>query len=145
MPPYPGCALPPAFFAAVNIPAIWVAGLVCALLSRRHPFVGLGLCGLHFTNALSHLGVALFSDAYNSGVLSAALIQLPISLWVAYACFVQGSMRRRGMAVLILAGVLLSVILLGSVHLFARGYLSATTHMRSVVSLSVRDDATACA
>jgi hypothetical protein len=127
MPPYPGCSLPEALFVAINIPAIWIAGLVCGLLSRRHPFVGLGVYAIHFTNSLSHLGVALVSGTYNSGALTAALIQLPLSLWVAYACFIQGSMRRRGMAVLILAGTLLSVILLGSVNLFARGYLSATT------------------
>lgn len=127
MPPYPACSLPESVFIAINIPAIWIAGLICGLLSRRHPFVGLGLYGLHFTNALSHLGVALFSDAYNPGALTAAVIILPLSLWVAYACFVQGSMRRGGMAVLILAGVLLSVILLGSVNLFAKGYVSATT------------------
>jgi hypothetical protein len=35
-------------------------------------------------------------------------------------------MRLYGIAVLILAGTLLSVILLGSVNLFAKGYLSAT-------------------
>jgi hypothetical protein len=35
-------------------------------------------------------------------------------------------MRPRGIAILILAGTLLSVILLGSVNLFAKGYLSAT-------------------
>ena len=36
-------------------------------------------------------------------------------------------MRRHGMVILVLAGVLLTAILLGSVNLFARGYLSATT------------------
>jgi hypothetical protein len=35
-------------------------------------------------------------------------------------------MRRRGMAVLIFAGTLLTIILLGSVNLFVKGYLSAT-------------------
>jgi hypothetical protein len=126
MPPYPGCSLPEALFVAINIPAIWIAGLVCGLLSHRHPFVGLGVYAIHFTNSLSHLGVALVSGAYNPGVLTAALIQLPLSLWVAYACFIRGSMRLHGIAVLILAGALLSVILLGSVNLFAKGYLSAT-------------------
>ena len=127
MPPYPHCSVPPAFFVAVNIPAIWIAGLVCGLLSRRHPFVGLGVYAIHFTNSLTHLGVALVSGIYNSGALTAALIQLPLSLWVGYACFIRGSMRRLGVAVLILTGTLLSVILLGSVNLFAKGYLSATT------------------
>jgi hypothetical protein len=49
-----------------------------------------------------------------------------VSLWVAYACFVRGGMRRRGMAVIVLAGTVFSVVLLGSVNLFARGHLSAT-------------------
>jgi hypothetical protein len=57
------------------------------------PFCGLGLYGLHFTGGLSHLGVALVNGTYNSGALTAALVQLPLSC-----------MRRRGMAVLILAG-----------------------------------------
>jgi hypothetical protein len=127
MPPYPVCSLPEALFVAINVPAIWIAGLVCGLLSWRHPLVGLGLYAIHFTNSLSHLGVALVGGTYNPGALTAGLIQLPLSLWVAYACFIQGAMRRRGMVVLILAGTLLSVILLGSVHLFAKGYLSATT------------------
>ena len=43
MPPYPACSVPEAFFLAVNIPAIWGVGLVCALLARRHPLVGLGV------------------------------------------------------------------------------------------------------
>jgi hypothetical protein len=127
MSPYPACSLPEALFVSINIPAIWIAGLVCALLSRRHPYVGLGLYAIHFTNALSHLGVALVSGTYNPGALTAALIQLPLSLWVAYACFIRGNMRPVGMVVLVLAGTLLSVILLGSVNLFAKGYLSATT------------------
>jgi Protein of unknown function with HXXEE motif len=127
MPAYPGCTLPEALFVAINIPAIWIAGLVCGLLSRRHPFVGLGVYAIHFTNSLSHLGVALISGTYNPGALTAALIQLPISLWVAYACFIQGSMRRRGMVVLVLAGTLFSIVLLASVNLFAKGYLSAAT------------------
>jgi hypothetical protein len=126
MSPYPECSVPPAFFVAVNIPAIWLAGLACGFLNRWHPFVGLGLYGLHFTNALAHLGAALASGTYNPGALASAVINSPLSLWVAYACFAQGSMRRRGMAVVVLAGTLLSVILIGRINLFAKGYLSAT-------------------
>jgi hypothetical protein len=124
MPPYPACSLPEGLFVAINIPAVWIAGLACGHLSLRHPFVGLGIYAIHFTNSLSHLGVALVSGAYNPGVAASAVISLPLSLWVGYACFVRGSMRRRGMVVLVLAGTLLSIILLGSVNLFAKGYLS---------------------
>lgn len=125
MPPYPDSSLPTALFIAINIPAIWIAGLICGLLSWRHPFVGLGVYAIHFTNAFSHLGVAVGSASYNPGALTAALIQLPVSIWVAYACFIRGKMRWRGMAVLVLAGTLFSVILLVAVKLFAKGHLSS--------------------
>ena len=67
MPPYPDSSLPTALFIAINIPAIWIAGLICGLLSWRHPFVGLGVYAIHFTNCLSHLGVAITSANYNPG------------------------------------------------------------------------------
>lgn len=124
MSPYPACSLPASLFVAINIPAIWIAGVVCGLRSRRHLFVGLGLYAITFTNSLSHVSAALINGAYNPGAWTSALINLPLSLWVAYACFIRGSMRRRGMLVLVLAGTLFSVILLASVNRFAEGNLS---------------------
>ncbi len=124
MSPYPDSSLPTALFIAINIPAIWIAGLICGLLSRPHPFVGLGVYAIHFTNSFSHLGVAVTDGAYNPGALTAASIQLPISLWVAYACFLRGSMRLRGMAINAAAGTLFTVTLLGNIKLFANGQLS---------------------
>lgn len=125
LPPYPACSVPPAFFIAVNIPAIWITGLVCGILSRRHPFVGLGVYAIHFTNGLWHVGASLVSGTYNPGVLVAAVICLPLSVWVAYVCFIRGGMRRRGMAVMVLAGVLLHVVLIVSAISLAKGHLSA--------------------
>jgi hypothetical protein len=124
--PYPGCTLPESVFVAINIPAIWIAGLICAILALRYAFAGLGVYCIHFTNSISHLGVALTSGSYNPGALTAGLIQLPISLWVAYVCFFRGGMRRSGMLILVLAGTVFTVVLLASVNLFARGHLSAT-------------------
>jgi ABC-type uncharacterized transport system permease subunit len=84
--------------------------------------VGLGLYAIHFTNSLSHLGVAAV-DGYNPGALTAGLILLPTSLWVGYACFIRGRMRRRGPVVLVAAGTLFSVILLASIKAFVAGHL----------------------
>ncbi len=123
MSPYPACGLPEALFIAINVPPIWLAGLACALLSRRNPLVGLAVYGIHFTNALAHLGVWA-TGPYNPGALSALLIQLPLSLWVFYACFGPGRMSRWGIAILVTAGSIASVILLGSVKLFALGKIS---------------------
>lgn len=122
--PYPVCSLPESLFIAINVPAIWIAGLICALVARRHPFVGLGIYAILFVNSLAHLGVWVAGE-YNPGALTALLIQLPLSLWAFYACFGPGKMRRSGIGVLIGAGGLLSAVLLGSVKLFALGHLSA--------------------
>ena len=124
MPPFPDSPLPTALFVAINIPAIWITGLVCGLLSWRHPFVGLGVYAIHFTNSFSHLGSGIATSSYNPGMLASGLISLPLSLWVFYACFIRGSMRWRGMAILTAAGVLFTVTLLVAIKLFAKGYLS---------------------
>jgi hypothetical protein len=119
LPLYPDSTLPTALFVAINI-----AGFICILLSRRHPFVGLGVYAIHFTNSLSHLGVGVV-DGYNPGMLTAGLIQLPVSLWVAYACFARGNMRCWGLVVLTAAGAIFSVVLLAAIKPFVRGQLSA--------------------
>lgn len=75
-------------------------------------------------NSLSHLSVGS-TNGYNPGMLTAGLISLPLSLWVAYACFIKGEMRWLGMIVLTVAGAILSVILLASIKLFVQGHLSA--------------------
>ncbi len=47
MPPHRGCALPESLYISINMPIIWLAGMACASLSRRHFLVGLGIYGLH--------------------------------------------------------------------------------------------------
>ena len=123
LPSYPECSVPEATFAAINVPAIWIAGIVCALLSRRHPLLGLAIYGIHFVNSFSHLGVALATFQYNPGTLTAALIQLPLSVWVFSVCFGPGRIRRSGIVAIVACGTLGSAVLLASVKLFANGVL----------------------
>ena len=121
---YPACTVPEATYVGINVTIIWGAGLVCALLSRRLPLVGLSIYAIHSTNSLSHLGALIFQGAYNPGVLTSALIQLPLSIWVAYAMYSNSAIRKSGLATLFLAGVLFSAVLLGSLQLFSRGVIS---------------------
>jgi hypothetical protein len=121
--PYPACSVPEAFFLAVNIPLIWGVGLVCALLARRHPLIGLGVYAIHFTNSLAHLGSWIVAG-YNPGALTAALIQLPLSLWVAFACFGPGKLHRGGILAIVLSGTVFTVVLMASAQMFAKGLLS---------------------
>lgn len=125
--PYPACPVPPAFFLAVNLPLFWVAAPVIALLSPRHPFAGLAVYGLLITNSPSHIVPMLLGKGYNAGVFTATFLFLPAFAWVAYACFGPGQMSRlRGLPVLIGAGVLVHVVLLGSLVAFLHGAIGAT-------------------
>ena len=124
LPAYPDCSVPEVTFAAINVPGIWIAGLVCALLSRKHPLVGLSLYGIYITNAIAHIGVAVATSTYNPGVLTSVLIQLPLFAWVAYAMSGNKAIGKSGIAMLFLAGVVLSAVLLGSVKSFAHGLIS---------------------
>ena len=53
LPAPPDCAIPAAYFLSVNIPLIWVIAPIAALLSRRHPLVGLAFYGVIFVNLFS--------------------------------------------------------------------------------------------
>jgi len=46
----PDCPIPPSYFLSVNIPLIWIGAPIAALLSCRHPIVGLSFYGLIFVN-----------------------------------------------------------------------------------------------
>jgi Protein of unknown function with HXXEE motif len=122
---YPECSLPPSFFLAVNIPLFWFGAPLAALMSRRHPLVGLTFYSVIFTNALVHLAPLLVGVGYTPGTLTAAVLFLPVSAWVAHACFGKGRLSYKAMALLVANGVLLHAILMGSMQLFTRGIISS--------------------
>jgi hypothetical protein len=125
LPPYPDCPLPPAFYLGVNIPLFWIGAPIAALLSRRHPLVGLTFYGVIVTNALVHFAPLLAGVGYTPGALTAAILFLPVSAWVAHACFGEGRLSYKAMALLVVDGVILHIILIGSMQLFIRGVIDS--------------------
>lgn len=124
LPLYPFCPIPSLFFLAVNLPLLWVAAPLAAVLSRRHALVGLSLYGVMFVNALAHLG-AWARFGYNPGALTALVLFLPISIWVARACFGERGLPYSALLLLVADGVILHIILIGSILLFLHGKLSS--------------------
>jgi hypothetical protein len=128
LPAYPDCAIPPAFYLAVNIPLFWIVAPLAALLSRRRPLVGLALYSVIFTNSLIHvMAFLVLGRAYNPGLLTAVVVFLPLSTWVGNACFGKDRLSYKAMALLILEGVILHVILAGSIIMFVNGLISSAT------------------
>lgn len=123
-PPYPECGIPPAFYLFVNLPLVWVAGPVAALLSRRFPLAGLTLWGVIGVNAVVHIVPAIVAREYDPGLVTAIVLFIPLTVMTAIAAFgPRGPYPRRAGAVLIAAGVLMHAVLAGSALLFLRGAL----------------------
>lgn len=121
--PFPTCPIPTPFFLAVNLPLFWVGAPIAAVASRRHPIVGLSFYGVIFVNALTHLG-AFVRAGYNPGVLTALILFLPASIWVARSCFGMLGLPYRGLVFIIADGAILHIILIGSMMLFLHGLVS---------------------
>ena len=108
-----GCPLAPSFFVAVNIPFIWIALPIAALWCRRNPAVGLTGVGLLFTNALSHIGGVFTPMGYSPGTLTAAVIFIPLSVWVFVTFFGKNKLLSYPILVTILvASILAQAVLL---------------------------------
>lgn len=121
-PGYPECGIPPAFFLVVNLPLVWIAGPVAALLSRGRPLVGLTLWGVIGINALVHIAPAIVLREYDPGLVTAIVLFLPLTAMTLVAAFGRrGEYRTAGIAVLLLAGALMHAVLAGSLLLFLRG------------------------
>ncbi|MGV8997132.1 MAG: HXXEE domain-containing protein [Parvibaculaceae bacterium] len=124
---YPACPVPPAFYLAVNITMFWLVAPLAALLARRYPLAGLSVYSVIFINALVHIAPMLATQSYNPGALSALVIFLPLSLWVAHTCFGADKLSYQTLAWLVATGIIVHVILAGSVLLFTHGFINATT------------------
>ena len=122
LPPYPDCPIPPVFFLAVNITAFWVAAPIAALLSRRHPLVGLSVYSIMIVNALTHIVAALggtFGGGFFTSLLFAAL-----AVWVIRTCFGPGRMSYGALALVVAGGIIAHIVLAAPLLLFLHSGLS---------------------
>lgn len=107
------CPLAPSFFVAVNIPFVWFVLPLAAWCCRRNPAVGLTGAGLLFTNAMSHILGLVTPMGYSPGTVTAAVIFIPLSVWVVVTFFGRGKLLARPiMAAILLASILAQVVLL---------------------------------
>lgn len=116
---------PNAFFTAINLSIVWVGAPIAALLSRRHPLIGLAMYGIMFVNALSHIVPVLTGIGYTPGLLTSIVIFLPLSGWCAYACFGRHQLSYAAMFTVILVSIIAHTVLLGSAMLFINGVISS--------------------
>lgn len=119
--PYPDCPIPLAFYPVVNIALMWFGAPLAAYLCRRNVLIGLSFWGLLFANGLVHTAGGIAAGAYNTGLWTAALLFVPLSLWVIYACAIRGPISGKIVAVAFAAGALTHALLFLGYGLFKAG------------------------
>lgn len=122
--PYPQCVIPPLFYLCVNISLVWVAAPVLAVLARRNPVFGLSMLGVIAVNAVVHFVPVVTGHGYNAGLLTAVLLFIPVTIWCVRTAFGPGRLPYRALVVILVAGVLVHVCLMGAVLLYAHGLIS---------------------
>lgn len=121
-----GCPADEPFIFAVNVIACPLAFVLPYRFRRTRPLLALMPWGVPLVNAVSHLVAALHDQRSNPGVVTSVLLFLPLGGWVVRACLRAGVVRPRQLALVIGSGVLLHVVLMGSVQLRAHGVIDGT-------------------
>ena len=124
-PPYPDCPIPLSFYPVVNIALMWFGAPLAAYLGRRNVLIGLCFWGLLLANGLVHSAGGVAAGAYNTGLLSAAILFVPLSVWVIYACAIRGPVSGKVVAVAFVAGALTHVFLFLGYGLFKSGVIGS--------------------
>lgn len=123
---YPACAIPPAFYLAVNISLVWVAAPVAAFFAPRVRAFGLVLWGVIAANAVVHIVPAVVLLRYDAGLLTATTLFVPLGLWALLGMTADGGpFPRRALLFVLGAGVLMHAVLGGSLMLFLHAGLPA--------------------
>ncbi len=117
------CPIPESFITAVNIPAVWLAGPIAALLGRRWPAIALSYFSVSAVNAFAHIGPALATSDYNPGLLTAVLLFLPLSLWTLWIALRRPDLGWRMVAATIIGGIAIHAVLILTLKAYLRGSL----------------------
>lgn len=117
------CPIPEAFITAVNLPVVWLAGPIAALLGRRWPAIALSYLSVPAVNAFAHIGPAVAAGAYNPGLLTAVLLFLPLSLWVFWVALRRPDLGWRPVAATIVGGLAVHAVLMISLKAYLAGWL----------------------
>lgn len=115
------------FFTMINIPLIWIAGPILAMMSKHRPVISLIMTGLMFTNALSHIVPLISSGMYTSGLFTSIVIFIPGSLWIYYIRFIKGNLRWSILIVSLIPPIITQGLLMLSILMYRNDFLNDTT------------------
>jgi hypothetical protein len=123
----PACPADPAFIFAVNVVGCQLTFAMSWLFRRRSPLVAACAWGVPLVNGVAHLGPAVARLAYNPGVLTSALLFVPLGAWMLLTVIRSGTVERRHVWRIVASGIMTHGVLVGSLLLHGRGLISHGT------------------
>lgn len=114
------CPADPGFIFAVNALGCWIAFALPLVYAHSRPLIAACAWGIPIVNAFTHIGSAVAHRAYNPGVLTSAVLFIPLSLWMVRTLLLAGVVKRADLLRIIATGVLTHAVLLGSLLLRMR-------------------------
>jgi Protein of unknown function with HXXEE motif len=144
------CPIPVSFITAVNLSAVWCAIPLSAFMGRKseqgparstsgpetafapvsvvrvfvkRPLVALSAFAIPMVNAVAHIGPGVLQGHYNPGVGTAVFLFVPLSLWAVRNALLQRAVTVPGVFLVLVSGILIHLVLLGSLLLFIHGKL----------------------
>ena len=122
-PPYPECPIPMSFYPVVNISLMWFGAPLAAYICRRNVLIGLSSWGLIMANGFVHSAGGIAEGAYNTGLWTAAVLFIPLSLWVIYACAIRGPYSGKVVGAAFVSGAVTHAVLFVGYGLFKAGVI----------------------
>lgn len=100
--------IPLLFFPYVNIMLTWIAFPIAAIVSRKHPVLGLSTVGFVLVNGLTHLlGTVTSGDIVNSyGSVTGIFLFLPLALWIIYTAINDNVLPSKGIWIALVSGII---------------------------------------
>jgi hypothetical protein len=126
------------FVFGVNPGTVWIAGIAAGVLGPRRAMVGAATLGIPGVNAVAHIMPALRTQTYNPGLLTAIVLFVPMCVWIFRALVKAGLLDRARVALAMVSGVLLHMVLMGSLfdQAFRRFTQAFDERARAVYGLS---------
>jgi len=118
------------FIFAVNVGAVWIAGLTAIVWRHRNPMVGACAYGIILVNGFLHVVPGgLVRWTYNPGLLTSAVLFLPLSAYALWALRRADLLDARRVLAVVASGVVLHVILIAGLLAYGRSLISHTTDL----------------
>lgn len=120
------CPAGPAFIFAVNVVACQGAFAVTEVSREKRPLLALFGWSIPLVNAVAHLGAAVKNGlTYNPGLLTSVVLFVPLGAWAIRTAVRAKVLPLRAVPLVLLSGVGVHAVLIGSLLLHQAGVLSS--------------------